>query len=228
MADLVREVGLGAKFCRVETLDARIWKGRHLESLGSIERVSRRGKHLIVGDSHHLLVLHLGMTGQLQRREDGRKVRMRFCFEGGSTLVLVDPRCWAKATSIEVSQEQVYFESLGLGEEFWPDLREGHWWRERMGGGRGAVKPALLRQDRVVGVGNIAASEMLWMAGVHPEATLNVLSMAEWNAIAKGASRHVANTLKREDGDSLSYVNEGGSNLFHVYGKAGEGCERRL
>ena len=126
MADLVRKVGMGAKSCRVETLDARLWKGQSLESLGPIERVSRRGKHLIVADSQHLLVLHLGMTGQIQRHEDGRKVRMRFCFEGGSTLVLVDPRCWAKAIRIEVSQEQVYFASLGLGEEFWPDLREGH------------------------------------------------------------------------------------------------------
>ncbi len=224
MADLVRQVGMGSPSCRIDTLDSRIWNGRSAASLGPIQRVERRGKHLLVADSSEVLVLHLGMTGQIQREEDSRRVRMRLCFEAGATLVLLDPRCWAKAVLLSLEKERPYFSGLGLGEEFWPMGRTGTWWRERMGTGRGVVKPALLRQNRVVGVGNIAASEMLWMAGIHPTTPLNRLSLDDWESIAGAAMRHVSETLERENADSLSYVNQGGENLFYVYGKRGEPC----
>lgn len=140
-----------------------------------IEGVGRRGKYLLLElDSGDTLAMHLRMTGQILWFPETpdrslRYVRARFGLDNGSWLVFSDVRRFGRAWIVPADL---------------PD-REGYW-AERVGveplgraftaarlaallnGRRGPVKPLLLNQALVAGIGNIYADEALFQARVHP------------------------------------------------------------
>lgn len=108
--------------------------------------------------------------------------------------------------------------------------------RARLQASRRPIKPALLDQRVVAGVGNLYASELLHRAGVHPERRCDLLRPAEWRRI-HAAMLHVLNEAIRYEGSTLSdgtyrnALNESGGyqNHHRVYDRAGQtcpGCER--
>ena len=211
---------------KLETLDPRIWgTGEPLSSMGALE-VRRRGKVLVLSDKNNALLLHLRMTGQICRTPDHRRPRLRFHFEHGESLVLLDQRCLAKVERVPRGLLEAAFAARSLGDEFWPERRSGAWWAAALGKKRGEIKPALLTQDRVVGVGNIAASELLWRARVNPFEKVSALGEDRWGRIAQGAHDHVEHCLSKETADTLKFVTGGGPNFFLVYGREGEPCPR--
>lgn len=223
MAGLAREVGLGREWVEIRTLDPRIWGGQDpLTAMGRLLAVRRRAKLLILEDNQTALLIHFRMTGQLIRKEDGRRVRMTFAFEGGGRLVLVDSRCLG---TVEACPRAALDSRLkALGEEFWPGPQPADWWADRLGAG--GIKAAMLRQDRVVGIGNIAATEILWMAQIPPTVRCDTLNHAAWTRFSEAAQQHVEDSLSREDGDSLRYLKAGGANPFLVYGRENQPCPR--
>ena len=226
MVDLVRSLGQGKVLSRIETHDPRIWAGQApLQSLEAVD-VQRRGKMIVVSDSNTALVVHLRMTGQIRRAPDHRKPRMEWFFETKERVVLLDTRCLARVEWVPHSQLEATWQAKKLGEEFWPHGRSGVWWRTRLGRRDASLKTALLDQSRVVGVGNIAASELLWRAQLDPHCLLKDLQESQWEAMARAADAHVAYCLDKEDADTLSFVTSGGPNFFKVYGKEGQACTR--
>jgi formamidopyrimidine-DNA glycosylase len=93
------------------------------------------------------------------------------------------------------------------------------------------VKPALLRQDVLAGVGNIMADETLWRAEIHPRARLETLTDADlkrlWRALAVtthsmlGAGGTSLRDWKHPDGKRGRFQER-----RRVYGKAGKPCPR--
>ena len=101
--------------------------------------------------------------------------------------------------------------------------------RERLGGSKRAVKVALLDQRAVAGIGNLYASEILHLAGIHPAARCDKLTRAQWQAIAdathavlEAAIRYEGSTLG--DGTYRNALNQAGGyqNHHRVYDRAGE------
>ncbi len=96
---------------------------------------------------------------------------------------------------------------------------------------RRAVKVALLDQQRVAGIGNLYASEILHLAGVHPGKRCDLLKLAHWERI-HAALLEVLNTAIRYEGSTLSdgtyrnALNQSGGyqNEHRVYDRAGELC----
>ncbi len=134
-------------------------------------RLERRGKYLIVRfESGRLLLVHLRMTGSLQRaREDGddRHVRAVVTLDDGSDVVYRDIRRFGTWYLTDEDELAAYLEAR-LGEE---PLAEGFTpraLRRRLAGRRAPIKAALLDQRTVAGVGNIYADEALWRARIHP------------------------------------------------------------
>ena len=93
------------------------------------------------------------------------------------------------------------------------------------------VKVALLDQSLVAGVGNLYASELLHLAGIHPEARCDRLSQKQWERIhlcmvkiLKIAIQYEGSTLS--DGTYRNALNQSGSyqNQHRVYDRAGEAC----
>jgi formamidopyrimidine-DNA glycosylase len=214
---------------RVEVLDEKLDE----ESLTSIEgarviRVHRRAKYAVIdlsGEQH--LVLHYRMTGKtvLDPASD-RRARLRWVMDSGPPVVFEDPRRFGTCEWMSTQDLEPFFVSKKVGPEPWPMLRDGEWWKAQLYGLRGPIKPALMRQDRVAGLGNIAASESLFRAGVHPSATVPSLRTEQWDRIAEAVRAFIEHTLAEEGGDEIQYVNMGGEGSFSVYGHAGEPCPR--
>ncbi len=133
----------------------------------------RRGKYLLIRFEHGTQIVHLGMSGSLRRVPLDEPLRkhdhVEWCFDDARFL-LHDPRrfgavLWHPDTDGPLAQHPL-LANLGI-EPFDPGFTP-----ERLHAGlqgrRQAIKPLLLAGKIVVGVGNIYASESLFLAGIDP------------------------------------------------------------
>jgi formamidopyrimidine-DNA glycosylase len=137
--------------------------------------VGRRGKYLLLGlDGGDMLALHLRMTGQLWWTPGApdpalSHVRARFDLDDGSALVFADTRRFGRAWVLpaRMAGRRRYWAARAGVEP----LSTGFTAR-RLGallaGRRAAIKPLLLDQRLVAGIGNIYADEALFQARIHP------------------------------------------------------------
>jgi formamidopyrimidine-DNA glycosylase len=132
--------------------------------------VSRHGKRLFLKLNDSLwLALHLGLTGRLIYLESGveepRHTRLLVCFENGHRLAFDDPRIFgevglAKSPAAFLVERKIGPDALLLGREGFLAI---------MSGRKGLIKPALLNQNLVAGLGNLYADEALFQAGICPK-----------------------------------------------------------
>jgi formamidopyrimidine-DNA glycosylase len=106
-------------------------------------------------------------------------------------------------------------------------------YRERLGGSRRAIKVALLDQRAVAGIGNLYASEILYVAGVHPATRCTTLSRKRWAAVSDAAQLILHDAIAHEgstlgDGTYRNALNRSGEyqNHHQVYDRAGQRCFR--
>ena len=192
----------------------------------SVRSVARRGKYALAHfDGGHTLVLHYRMTGKtvLDPGRD-RRARVRLVFGGTDVVAFVDPRRFGTLDILLTSALDGWFTDKRLGPEPWPEFRLASWWCERLGGVRSPIKVAMMRQDRVAGLGNIAATEILFRAGIHPTRRATTLTDEEWARIAAAVPEFINHTIAEEGEDEIQYVNQGGEGSFAIYGKSGEAC----
>jgi formamidopyrimidine-DNA glycosylase len=190
---------------RLEDLDFGLGS-RSMDVVG----VRRRAKYALVEGATETWVLHLRMTGKVvPTRAEGR-TRARFHAPSAS-YDFKDTRRLGTLDAV------ASFDDSHLGPEPWPMQRDADWWRERMSPTRSAIKTALMRQDLVAGLGNIAANEILFRAGIAP--TARVPDVGRWAELAVEAHAYLTGVVDSEEGDEIHYVNEGGPNPFQVYGR---------
>jgi formamidopyrimidine-DNA glycosylase len=209
---------------------------------GRIVGVGRRGKYLVVplerpGRGPVDLVMHLGMTGSFRFRGDlwdqrpwqgDAYVRATFELDDG-TLDFRDVRRFGRLAIVPAGAYGAIptLAVLGpepLGPDFTPaSLQAG------LAATRAPVKPFLLSQRPVAGVGNIYADEALWRARIHPRsrAVGPVRARRLWGAIRDV----LAEAIEREGTTFRDYqmVNgESGRNapFLAVYGRSGLPCQR--
>jgi formamidopyrimidine-DNA glycosylase len=208
----------------LDALEVRDAKLAGMEELSgqTLKRVERRGKTLVLHLGKEALLVHPRMTGRLVWREDER-ARLVFRFGGAEPISLVDPRRFGTVTRLPCNKVKGYFRDKKLGPEPWPEERNGAWWGRHVGKTRSPLKVALLRQELVAGLGNIAGSEICWRAGVHPATPAADLTRPQWENVARGARNHLSSALVGI-GSELALIGEGGTNAFHVYGRAGAPC----
>lgn len=141
-----------------------------------LERVTRRGKYIVVHLSRAMLVLHLRMTGDLlvvdSARPPARHERLRLTLSGGQALVFDDPRHLGQAWIVDDAEELLH----DIAPDPLDDALDATLLRERLGHGQRTVKAALLDQRTISGVGNIWADEALHRAKLHPTTPVSALS----------------------------------------------------
>jgi formamidopyrimidine-DNA glycosylase len=207
--------------------DPRMLAGRRVRG------VRRRGKYLLIDLDRGLLMLHLGMSGSLLfapgRPEPGLHDNFDLVTDRG-VLRLNDPRRFGAAIhadSEDSPQARKLLGNLGvepLGEDF--DLDAFHAALKRR---HASVKQVLMSGDIVVGVGNIYASEALFLAGIRPTARASSLSRPR-AAKLRDAIREVLARAVAKGGSTLrDFSNaQGESGYFQleamVYGREGEPC----
>jgi formamidopyrimidine-DNA glycosylase len=191
-----------------------------------IEAVGRHGKFIVVELSGGLtLTIHLGMTGSLLwNAEPGPHARAVFDLDSGR-LVYDDPRQFGRielGDSLPERAARLGPDALGVGEnEFAARLRAR----------RGHIKPLLLNQAFLRGLGNIYADESLFDARIHPLANVSRLGAARIRRLY-AAIQKVLRAAVAAGGSSVSdYVDADGRpgsfQVSHqVYGKQGAPCPR--
>ncbi len=199
----------------------------------AVRRARRRAKYIVLELPPLAAVLHLRMTGKLVQGEGARPPRARLRFTEGPPVSFEDMRRFGTLHLLDEGDLEAFFAGKRLGPEPWPPPldppRDGAWWAARFAGMRGPVKPALLNQARVAGLGNIAAIELLWRARVRPDRSTAELDAAQWAAVAAACPAHLDLALKDAMQEDFVYLTEArgeASNPFRVYGRAGEACPR--
>ena len=197
-----------------------------------IERVSRRGKYLVLelaGDVH--LAMHLRMTGTLLLvHEDERPhLRARMVLEGGKRLLFVDVRRFGTGVVLLGSDARdAYFDArLGV-EPLDPDFTA-EALRALASGRRAPVKAFLLNQERIAGVGNIYADEALFRAGIHPLRQTRRLNPAQWEALRRGVVESIRAGIAADGASIDDYRDPDGvrgrfQDEFLVHRRAGQPC----
>ena len=196
-----------------------------------IRSVRRRAKYLLLHTDAGTVILHLGMSGSLRiiaASEPARKHDHVDIVFGESALRLTDPRRFGSLhwTRRPAMQHRL-IKPLGcepLDEEFNGDylyLRS----RKR----KVAVKQFIMNSHIVVGIGNIYASEALYMAGIHPKRAAGNISRNKYRLLAEVIQEVLTDAIEQGGTTLRDFVNGDGkpgyfSQHLNVYGKAGKPC----
>jgi formamidopyrimidine-DNA glycosylase len=189
----------------------------------AVKSVRRHGKFIIVELDHGFLTIHLGMTGKLLvNNEPGPYARAVFELDRG-VLVYDDVRHFGRIEwSAELPERAAALgpDALEISlEDFQKSLARRH----------SRIKPLLLNQKFLRGMGNIYTDEALFEARIHPLALASGLSKQRAARLHR-AMVDILETAIRMKGSSISdYVDaEGKKGSFQqqhqVYGRAGEPC----
>ena len=164
---------VGKRIERIEHDSPHRYVNTHLAHDRIIRGISRRGKYLIMhlnGNGEPLeLIVHLGMTGGF-RPQPGRHTRVTLHLEGDAALYFQDSRRFGRWAVIPAGAYASMPTLSNMGPEpLTDDFDETAFVTAALTAP--AVKPWLLSQIPVAGVGNIYADESLWRAGIHPAQT---------------------------------------------------------
>ncbi len=199
----------------------------------TVRAVNRRGKYLILQLDAGVLLLHLGMSGSLQFADALPAAGPHDHFELFTTqglLRLHDPRRFgAVVYAADLDRPPARQLLAGLGVEPLDAGFDPRRFHEALRQRRSSIKQVLLAGDIVVGVGNIYASEALFMAGIRPTLGANRLSKPR-AARLHGAIVAVLRRALALGGSTLRDFTsaQGQSGYFQldamVYGRAGLPC----
>ncbi len=194
--------------------------------------LNRRGKYLLLKLEQGGLIIHLGMSGSLrilQRQSSPEKHdHIDIELENGVCLRFNDPRRFGAFLWVDGAMEShELLRDLGpepLSKEFTADYLY-HRSRTR----RVAIKNFIMNGHIVVGVGNIYASEALFMAGIHPQRAAGRVSRRRYEGLV-AAIRDVLSRAIKQGGTTLrDFVNSDGAPGYFaqellVYDRAGSEC----
>jgi formamidopyrimidine-DNA glycosylase len=199
----------------------------------TVAAVRRRGKYLLLdcGDGH--LIVHLGMSGSLRVLPPGTPPHKHDHFDlvlGDRMLRLRDPRRFGAVlwTSADIDRHPL-LRHLGvepLSRALHParlyQLTRAH---------RAPIKQFLMDGRRIVGVGNIYASESLFRAGIHPRRPANRLSFVQCEKLSREIKRTLQAAIRAGGSTLRDFVGADGSagyfqQRYWVYDREGKACRR--
>jgi formamidopyrimidine-DNA glycosylase len=200
--------------------------------------LARRAKYLLLpvetGQPVGSLIWHLGMSGSLRIARLGELPKKHdhidLVFDDGAILRYHDPRRFGFVDWL-AARPEADPRLANLGPEPLSDTFDGERLYRLSRGRRMAVKPFLMDNAVVVGVGNIYASEALFLAGIDPRRAAGRISLERYERLA-AAVREVLAAAITQGGttlrDFVSGTGEPGyfKQRLNVYGRHGQGCRR--
>jgi len=197
----------------------------------SVRSVSRRGKFLVFTLSKDTLLIHLRMSGDLRLEnvidQAGKEMpiqkhdRLVLTFTSGIRLAFNNPRKFGRVWLVSDPDE-----ILGnLGPEPLDETLDADRFYGMLQQHKRQLKPLLMDQHFIAGMGNIYTDEALYRAKLHPLRHSNTLTK-EQSACLLDSLRSVLKEGIRRNGASIDWVYRGGDfqNYFNVYGRAGDPC----
>ncbi|OIQ71058.1 formamidopyrimidine-DNA glycosylase [mine drainage metagenome] len=200
----------------------------------SVRTVGRRGKYLLIELDQGLLLVHLGMSGSLRFAADLPPAGAHDHFDLVTTLGtlrLNDPRRFGAVVQVDSLMSPMANKLLGklgmepLSQDF--DLAR---FRDQLQSRKAPIKQVLLAGDVVTGVGNIYASEALFLAAIRPSTRAAQLSLARVSRLHAAIGTVLAHAVER-GGSTLRDFSSADGQAGHfqldamVYARAGLPCK---
>lgn len=203
----------------------------------AITNVSRRARYALIHVSSHILVVHLGMTGNLGVfRHDTPKAKhdhITFLLDNEMELRFNDTRRFGSIqllsnTSIE-ELETDFFKTLGP-EPFSPECSPEQLQAKAVNKTL-SIKNFIMDNANVVGIGNIYANESLFLSGIHPKRQAKSLTHTEWKKLHQTIIDTLTWAINCGGSTISDFINASGEGgyfqaNFKVYGKAGAPCPK--
>ncbi len=208
----------------------------HLQELicgATLVEVKRIAKYIVLNLNNGLsLILHLGMSGTIRLSDTQESIRKHdhLIFETSKGFMIYnDPRRFGLILYTPTSslEEHPLLKNLGL-DPFDKDFN-GAYLKEKLIKKTIPIKLVLLEQSIVSGLGNIYASEALYLAGIIPTKPASKLSLKECNRLVIGIKKVLQQAIEAGGSSLKDYRKPDGSlgyfqNQHCVYGKEGQPC----
>jgi formamidopyrimidine-DNA glycosylase len=207
-----------------------------------ITGIQRKGKYLLVkleGTPTEVLVVHLGMSGQLLRAKSAKEALPKHThvvirFTQGGELRYVDPRTFGELFVTKLDElEQAVPELAHLGFDPLEGVMSWNRFGELLAAKRAKLKPLLMDQKFLAGIGNMYADEILWAAGLRHDRSSDALTSQEVRRLYRAMIETLQDAIKHR-GSSLA--DEQYRDLFgevgdfqsqhKVYDREGQACRR--
>ena len=192
--------------------------------------IARRAKYILIQNEHSAILAHLGMSGSFRLVDPSTPVKTHDHVQirvENLELRYHDPRrfgCLLWADS-DRAKNLLHL----LGPEPLSDIFDGHWMYAQSRRRSIAVKTFIMNNQIVVGVGNIYASESLFMSGINPLRAANRISMLRYKLLADNIKSVLAQAIESGGTTLRDFVNgQGEPGYFQqalaVYGRDGQSC----
>jgi formamidopyrimidine-DNA glycosylase len=204
----------------------------------TINFVHRRGKHILFDlDSNYTLITHLRMSGRFMlldaEQEEPKFAHAVFQLDDGERLVFQDQRHFGLMKIAETTRLFEARELAKLAPEPLSDDFSVEYMYRLLKGTKRNVKQLLLDQTKVCGVGNIYASEAMFIARIRPTIRANSLTKRKAELLREAVIQVMNATLATGEKIELDRSNIGG-NIYGpdadgewlVYGREGEPCPK--
>lgn len=222
----------GVEVLRPDLIDGDTPEGFAKKVRGKkIRGVVRRAKNTVMDLGTVRLLVNLGMTGRLlvarAGEDDAAYLGARLTLDKGRELRYHDVRRFGRLWTMAEDEWRAWDAELGvepLSDDFTVE-----WLKEKAARSRVAVKTWLMDQARVVGVGNIYASEGLFRARVDPRRPANSLSQDELARVRDGVRKVLAEAIEHRGTTFLDYRDARGemgefAQRLKVYDREGQPC----
>jgi len=196
----------------------------------------RRGKYLLVNFKKGTLIVHLGMSGHIRVLPDNTPAQLHDHVDivlGKQLLRLTDPRRFGAVLWHDlldgVLEQHHLLQKLGM--EPLTDQFDGAVLYNGTRHRKIAVKQMLLAGGVVVGVGNIYASESLFLSGISPTTPVDQISLARYKKLASAIKKILAEAIIQGGSSLKDFVNVNGNSgyfqqNYFVYNRAGLPCRK--
>lgn len=209
---------------------------RHALIGQTITTVDRRGKYLLFRFTNNLtMVSHLRMEGKYFNQPQGgpidKHTHVVFKFTDGTELCYHDTRKFGRMTLVKTGEEMTVGGLKTIGPE--PTAKDFTlpYFKSILAKSRGKIKPFLLNQHHVAGLGNIYVDEVLWMSKVNPEQAANSLTDQQITVLHDSIIKELARAIQYRGTTVHSFTNAFGDagafqDQLNAYGHAGDRCPR--
>jgi len=199
----------------------------------TINAITRRAKFIQFHLDRDMLISHLRMEGRYglyQQEEPVEKhTHVIFHFTDGSELRYRDVRQFGTMDVLPLGKETEEGPLVKLGVEPLDECFTVPVLRSILKNRPTKIKPLLLNQECIVGLGNIYVDESLFRAGIHPETPANKLTSKQVEKLHQSIVSVLSEAVEQGGSSIKSYVNgQGEMGMFqqslYAYGRHGEPC----
>lgn len=200
-----------------------------------VRRIYRRAKYLLFEMPSGTMLNHLGMTGSWRLLLAGEALGVHdhlvLSLSTGQSLVFRDPRRFGMLDFFQTHEESKHIRLKDLGPEpLDPKTFTAQYLFQKTRKRVTAIKTFIMNQNVVVGVGNIYASEALFLAKINPLKKAERLTQKEAENLVQAISKVLYSAIELGGSTIRDFVSSDGvygnfQNQFMVYGRAGENCK---